>query len=405
MNYNISNFSLYLFCILAFSPVAVPLASFGNKSVDIVFFDLFFCICSIALFSSKKLFFYDYSVIYSSLAFVIYSLLLGLIGSIFESSLINFISSMKFVKPWLIFIVFCMAGSNFDFFSKPQFFKALTRSVALCVLALVFSQIYIVESLLPRWGSNFLGFETYGFPNTTGQYLGVVLSLLFFGWGIDSRLKVVYVICVFFALITAVMTLSRSGAFVVVIAGILFGILTAPKRFILFLLCFIVIFILVTLVGPPKVFDSSFLEIFDKIHNRINRLSSDDPLSGREEIWSIALNHVNENIFFGALFSPFSLISEHHQSAHNQYIEIFYKVGFLGLFIFLFPLVIIFYKLIVNLYSGTNFENLLITSALVSMLAASIGNFTQPNYTDSLVGGIVFALAGLSIGVRRRYAG
>ena len=405
MKINVSIYAIHIFCFLALSPIALPIGSVGSKPIDLVFIDLFLMMLIIFLLLSKKVLFFDQLVFFSSLLFVIYSLLLGLAGSILDSSLINFISSIKFIKPWLIFIVFCLLGNNFDIFSNLSFFKAVSRSAAVCVLVLVFSQIYIVQTILPRWGSNFIGIETYGFPNTTGQYLGVIVSLLLLGFFMDARLRLLYVLCGFAALLTAIMTLSRSGMFVTIITVLLFWLMRAPKHFLLFLLSLPVILVLAILVGMPTEFDNSIIDILEKIQNRMDRLVSADPLSGRGLIWDIALTYVNENIIFGSMFSPFSLISGHHQSAHNQYIETFYKVGIIGSVFFIFALAAVFHRLLVNSFSNNHSLVVLATTAFVSMLALSIGNFTQPNYTDSLVGGILFALAGLSIGVLKRNAG
>lgn len=313
--------------------------------------------------------------------------------------IINFISSVKFIKPWLILIVFNLLGNNFDIFSNIRFFKAVSRSAAVCVLLLIFSQIYFVQTILPRWGSDFMGFETYGFPNTTGQYLGVIMSFLLFGFFIDVRLRLLYIFCVFAALLIAIMTLSRSGAVVTIMTVLLFWLLRAPKQFLLLSLSLPVILVVTILLGMPSEFDYSIIEILEKIQNRMDKLLSTDPLNGRGSIWGIALTYVNENIIFGSMFSPFSLISGHHQSAHNQYIETLYKVGILGLVFFIFALAVVFHRLFINLFSNNHSLVVLATTAFVSMLAVSIGNVTQPNYTDSLVGGLVFALAGLSIGV------
>lgn len=396
-------FLIYFICILIFSPVAIPLSSIGRKSVDIVFIDLIALILFLFLILKSKIKISDSYVIKPILLFIIYSFFLGVIGSIYESSYINVLSSIKFIKPWFILIVFYLISKNYNYFTTLDFFSTISRSATLCILLLLFSQIFILQNILPRWGGNFVGLETYGFPNTTGQYLGVMVSLIIFGSIIDSRYKFFYLLTLLSATLISVMTLSRSGFLVTIISIFLFTFYKARKEFlILILLCFPV-FGLTFLLFDDLVI--SYAEISGKVFNRFERLSSTDPLSGRGSIWSIAVDFVSEHPFFGAMFSPFSEISGHHQSAHNQYIESLYKTGFLGFLFMIIALLSIMYQLLRNSINNDLSRGLISFAALISFLAVNIGNLTQPNFTDSLVGGIVFALAGIGIGVNKRNAG
>ena len=134
-----------------------------------------------------------------------------------------------------------------------------------------------------------------------------------------------------------------------------------------------------------------------RVQDRVNRSTeSEDPSSGRFDIWEFALELSAEKPIFGYMFESFSRYTGDVDTPHQQYLEVLYKCGGLGL---------LFYGSVLgSCWMVTNRLLRLATfrspawyrlHAMVAMLGAVLlGNLTQPNLTYSLTGNMVFLMFG-----------
>ena len=134
-----------------------------------------------------------------------------------------------------------------------------------------------------------------------------------------------------------------------------------------------------------------------RIQDRVNRSTeSEDPSSGRFDIWEFALELSAEKPIFGYMFESFSRYTGDIDTPHQQYLEVLYKCGGLGLLLYgsvLGSCLMVTRRLLrLTTFGAPAWYRL---NAMIAMLGAvSLGNLTQPNLTYSLTGNMVFLMFG-----------
>jgi O-antigen ligase len=137
--------------------------------------------------------------------------------------------------------------------------------------------------------------------------------------------------------------------------------------------------------------------IKEGVSRRINRtFSHEDPSSGRIAIAQETISLISEKPFLGYSFDSFSRYHDGHSTPHNQYLEVLFKAGLLGFFSYFFFVFVLLYFVVKNKHRSyfLNYNNIYIKSFLCVFFAISIGNLTQPNFSYSQTGNVLFAMLG-----------
>lgn len=129
---------------------------------------------------------------------------------------------------------------------------------------------------------------------------------------------------------------KRAGTIAFVIAVFVYYLtvlLTTEGRYKIWQLLLFVIGIAVFLWGIDYLFQNSDLYIIE----RLNRLEMDEG-SGRVELYRVVFNMIGETDFIGLVlghgFSAVGLDSPMHMGAHNDFLEVIYDYGIVGLFLY-----------------------------------------------------------------------
>ena len=144
--------------------------------------------------------------------------------------------------------------------------------------------------------------------------------------------------------------------------------------------------------------ETDFVSILlERIRERVERSTeSEDPSSGRFDIWALAIELWLEKPVFGYMFESFAKYGVDIDTPHQQYLEVLYKCGGLGLVLYLGMLVSCLYRtrrlLVLTVRKSVAWSQL--HAAMAMLVGLLIGNLTQPNLTFSVTGNLVFLLFG-----------
>lgn len=294
---------------------------------------------------------------------------------------IVFLSLIKFYKAFFAVSVGYYCSKRL---SIREFLLILGWSSAALSVLLALDQFFVRADFLPRWGEKILGFDVYGFPNSSASFYIIPLAGLVSCWHVTGR----NIFLLFAAGLAAFMifSLSRSAFIVLTLFGLLSILFSSTQKKIIFLCLLGVVFFVITSVIPDSGFDS--------LINRLVRISmDDDPSNGRFEIWTRALELFFEKPIIGYLFESFSSFHEFHDTPHSQYIEVLFKtgvIGFLLYFGYLFYIAISIHMMRHRV--SDKGERAALNTILGAILILLIGAATQPNISYSVSGSWVFVL-------------
>jgi len=382
--------------------VAIPIVRIGSKPVDLVLSDIFLAFVFFFLFITA-LCAGKIAVSRSSLVFVYLGLFMAGVTSAELGNLMPMISAVRFYKPFLfLFIGFCLA-KNHKFINN--FDKNIVQMSVIISFILVLSTL--IDPRFPRllWGENFLGLGVYGFPNSAMSFFSIVSFFLLAGF-LQTKKKIYLAIFIGLSL-TIILSLSRSSIVVLVSGSLILQ--TFYKKKILMLLyivlfCLVVSACLFAVKDHPKVSPSLYL-LNDRIQRTLGN-TENDASSGRLDIWTNAVEVICEKPLLGYGFESFSNYSEGYDTPHQQYLEVAYKTGIIGLLFYSFIIIYMFVSSL-KLYRTLLFSSGISISIVVfisTLFAISLGNMTQPNFSYSLTGNFIFFLFGIILGEKERIA-
>ena len=390
-------------------PIHSTIATVGDKPIDMMLSDLLFLILPIAYpfirsqptkaqCAAAKVPIRWYSVT-PTLAFlcIVYMTAEAAIGLGVSGETVRVFSAFKLAKP----VGFVLLGLLLGSWSDPlEFIDILSRSFAVIVGLTFFFTVTDPSFPLGEWGKYIFQFELSGYPNSPMSFYAVLVPLLIaaadttrvrsirlVGWGLAAA-----------ATLIILGSMSRSSTLALFFGTVIYLATTGRQAFLVG--CFIVVTVF-SIVGFgifSALQETQVVEVLtERIQDRVDRSTEqDDPSSGRFEIWQFALELCAEKPIFGFLFESFSRYAGDVDTPHQQYLEILYKCGGLGLLIYssiLISCLTITRRLLRLTVPGSpNWHRLHAMFAM--MIAVMIGNLTQPNLTYSLTGNMVFLLFG-----------
>lgn len=379
------NFVVLISMILVLLPLSLPVGNIGDKPIDLTYSDLLLAISFIyflfvgkflASRNERKLL----SISFFAFSFIIF---LGGIGSILkEGDILPFLSSIRFAKH----ILFVFSAFLIYKLYRPSLDTLITYTgyVSLWMVIVLFLSDVFFNPQFPssRWGGVFLGFETYGFPNSIAVfysfYICFILILLF----AKKRMLVIPILLLIVGIIF--FTFSRSGwvtALIVLLPVMIYSSLKSKR------LIFINICLLIFLVICISFFFDMLFPIIEPWMYKVDTITGKDiTVSGRDLIWNEAIKLIYDQPIFGYLFFPFSNYVSGYDTPHQQYLEILYKMGLVGFscyFLYLFYLYLVFAK---SGWNGNLLRKVVVISVSLLTLGIMITNFGQPNFSFSLLG-------------------
>lgn len=377
-------FVVLISMVLVLLPLALPVGNIGDKPIDLTYSDLLLAISFIYfLFIGKFIASRNERKLLSISIFVFsFIVFLGGVGSILkEGDILPFLSSIRFAKHILFvfsaFLIYKLYRPSLDILIT------YTGYVSLWLVVVLFLSDVFFNPQFPssRWGGVFLGFETYGFPNSIAVfysfYICFILILLF------SKKRMLIVPILLLILGIVFFTFSRSGwvtALIVLLPVMIYSSLKSKR------LIFINISLLVFLVVCISFFFDKLFPIIEPWMYKVDTITGKDiTVSGRDLIWNEAIKLIYDQPLMGYLFFPFSNYVSGYDTPHQQYLEILYKMGLVGFslyFLYLFYLYLVFAK---AGWSGNLLRKVVVTSVSLLTLGIMITNFGQPNFSFSLL--------------------
>lgn len=400
----IQNIGTWLIAIAAVYPVAFRLADVGGKPVDAVLSDFLYLL--ILLTPPRKLLTIPAGVDLRILATVrvsafvciAYSLGLSLVGYATSTEFSRVVSAIKFVKP----MTFVLLGTYLAMLFPPVLLLR-RMGIAFCFVVLATMGTALTIPAFPRcaWGQWLFGYETYGYPNAPMTFYGVMLPLLIAAADSErSRtLRLIYRGATLIGIILVVASLSRSSTISMVVAMTIYLFATGRGYVPVATAVGIGVF---TVAGVSLMRIETNIDAIEFLQGAVERrllqtFEGEDALSGRGGIWLMAVELSSRRPVFGYMFEPFARYSVIYDTAHQQYLEVLYKTGVLGLALYLWVLgsgAAGIWHLVRNAAVRSPAWYLL-WSALAALLGTMVGCLSQPNLTYSLTGNTMFLMLGM----------
>lgn len=378
-------------------PLALPIGSVGDKPVDLVFSDLllpvafFYCLYLILSggYIARK---HAWIVSLSALA-IFYFLINPMIGALGSTDgFVRLLSALRFLKHFFFVFVAYMVWRV----CKPTIEETFSigAKVSICIVAiLLFSDIFLNPGFpSSRWGGIFLGMTVYGFPNSPAVFYA--FYLMFFLCAAQMTRNSIYLLLFFCALLIIFFSFSRAAWVTALL--LVFFISVTTKLFSGRMALITAISLAVASIGFVTYIDE-IVKIAEPWMYKIDTLSGKNvTLSGREGIWDLAVSLIVQKPWFGYMFEPFSNYNMVYDTPHQQYLEVTYKSGLVGLLVFVgFYAVFAFGLARKGFFSrGRRDERVPITCLLALLLAIFASNFVQPSVSYSVLGNaLVFYLS------------
>ena len=337
-----------------------------------------------------------------ALLFIAYATTLAGLGMGMSGEIVRLYSAFKLVKP----IGFVFLGMLLGEWTDPFDFVGIMGWVYGIVGGLtLFFTVSSPEFPAGEWGKYLFEWELNGYPNSPMSFYAALIPLLIAS-AESSRHRFVPVVGWILAagLVLVILgSMSRSST-LVLIFGLMIYLITTGRTallaggFVALMVFSVIGFGLFSVLKETEVVSV----LGNRVQERLERSTeSEDPSSGRFEIWQLAVELGIERPIFGYMFESFSRYSE-YDTPHQQYLEVLHKCGGLGLLLYL-TLIGSGFKSIVRLQrmAPTRSPPWYMLRAIMAMLVGlMVGNFTQPNFTYSLTGNMVFLLLGLFCSAR-----
>jgi len=312
--------------------------------------------------------------------FYFFACLLGVfLNVLFEGGGIASVAS--FLRPARTFFLF-FSGVCFFLICRDFSERIVAWSAALVALLIFASDVFFNPLFpSPRWGGYFGSMEVYGFPNSPG-FLYVVFFALIVALAKHNKM---YLFVAGISALTIILLSSRNSM------ASLFLLVLALSYFRVVKLWFVAL----SVVAIAVFLADAGLNL-NLLSSKFDRTLSDGVLYGRDYVWQDVLGLALDRPLFGYGFEPLSFNYSKHDTAHNQYIEYFYKSGLIG-----FLLVGLLWGYIVFAYNrarvvSSGFVRDFYAAILSVILVALFSNIAQPNFSYTVTQGVFVFVAGIS---------
>lgn len=382
---------LYIFWVLYFAPLAVNIGYIGDKPVDLALSDVFALALPVLLIASPSLPARHWHFI----ALLSYFIFLGLLGAFLEGGDVrNIFSAITFSMPFVHLLIGGILARRWGF--------SLLRTAPPALAAVVF--VLLLSDLLfgsfprgcgteGRWGGCFFALEVYGFVNSSSGYLAVMVGLLasslFLSNTKISRMMAIMAIAGLMLIVP--LSLSRSAAITIAVI-LLFTVWSINRAVAVASLALAVIS--ASFVLP--LLENSWIGrgLVDRVYAGIYR---GDLFSGRFGIWDETLALISDAPIIGHSFGYFSEFS-YFGTAHNQYLELMFKSGVLGIIIYFgfMASVVVRARAIMIEY---DIDRRVVVIFYGTVLAILLNSLSQPLMNYAVMANVIFLFSGMALAV------
>lgn len=390
-------------------PVHSNVATVSDKPIDLMPSDLLFVVLPISYFfirtkptkeqcDAVNAPIHAYTVTPTlALLCIAYVTALAGIGLGMSGETVRLFSAFKLAKPIGFVFLGLLLGSWTDPF---EFMDIYARMYGIVVAMSLFFTVTEPSFPLGDWGKHLFDAELSGYPNMPMSFYGVMVPLLLSAADITkNRLLQLTGWCLAAAAALIVVgSMSRSST-LALFFGTTIYLGTTGRQSLLAGTCVVMVFLSMIGFGLFSVLQDSHVVavLTERVQDRVDRsLETDDPSSGRYEIWQVAIELSAEKPVFGYLFESFSRYMGDYDTPHQQYLEVLYKCGSVGLGIYaaLLGSCLVITRRLLRLTQIGAPAWYRLHAAAAMLIGALIGNLTQPNLTYSLTGNMVFLLFG-----------
>lgn len=370
-------------------PLALPVGTVGGKPVDLVYSDAllviaFFYMYLVAL-GEGRVARKHANLMFFALGVSVYFLAVSVLGAMaFGDTAIRVLSALRFLKPFLFSCAAYMVYRSMRPTLNDVVSGAAKISVLMVVLLLLSDVFFNSSFPSSRWGGNILGVDVYGFPNSPSVFYAfyVFFSML----ALQLTRKYVFVIGVLGGLLLIMFMFSRSGWIAAIILLSIMGVVSSVFSWRAFV-GYISVSVLMLIMF--WVYYEDIIVIIGPWMYKIDTLSGKNiTLAGRQDIWRYAVDLILQKPFFGYSFEPFSHYVADFDTPHQQYLEVAYKAGLAGLFVYLSFYLWLGFQIVRAGISGKLGHGSKITGffCLAIFLAILASNFAQPSISYSVLG-------------------
>jgi len=380
------------------APVALSAGSFGSKPVDLTFADVW--LLAFILFALLRAFLVKAPFIVASrkvitiaLIPILYFSMLGIIGGILnQNPLSNIVSAARFTKPFIFIIIGWQIFNIYRHAVVRPFFVTCFMMQAIVISSdLIWGNFPLGCGIESRWGGCFFQGEVYGFPNSSASFQVMLTGLMIGMAYLMPKTKIMLVFIIPMGAVLAMLSLSRAAWIYFFWLLICFWWLLLNDRQKIFSAVSIAFLIFVAL-GPVMSVD---FDLLAGILSKIERSTGDDPSSGRFSIWMDAIDLISANPIFGYRFDYFSDYVIDFDTPHNQYLEIAFKSGLIGLMLYV-CIIIVLWRCISP--RKINADRRVLSFFKWGVLAGLMLNgIFQPIFSYSIVSNLVMLLVGYAL--------
>lgn len=389
-------------------PIHSTAATVGDKPIELLLSDIVFLLVPfLYLFArtpqpkqsaktAKQVIHGDRLTPLIAIVFIAYATTLAGIGMGMTGEMIRIYSAFKLVKP----IGFVVLGLLLGIWIDPyEFLKTIGWVFGVISGITMFYTVIGPEFPAGEWGRSIYEWDLSGYPNSPMSFYGAMVPLLLaaaessrhrflplLGWCLAGGTA-----------LTILGSMSRSSTLVLIVGTIIYLVTTGRTAVLAGCFVAVMVFSVIGFGLFSIVKDTAFVATLEqRVQQRLERSTeSEDPSSGRFDIWQLALELAVEKPVFGYMFESFSRYAE-YDTPHQQYLEVLHKCGTLGLLLYLALLgsgLTTILRLKRRTRSGS--EPWYLLRGMQGMLiGVMVGNLTQPNLTFSLTGNMVFLLFG-----------
>lgn len=322
-------------------PISIEVVNFSDTPVELVLADfiLFFSILFLIVkrLTLNTINYYDLKFFY---VFIAFTFLISFISSIYYQSLSPVAGQLRFVKStFVICVAYYLALENKE--ATEKYIVKLSYIFSLIAFSLILSDL-IFNGVFPlgRWGGNLFSFDVYGFPNAAASYYAICSVMLFYSIEREKNplLKFLLILGLLLVFAICIFSLSRNALFTYLMSTLLSVVFLLKNYRLRLFIIFVFIFFIIMMVP--------YILLNEGVMYKFNAISGADPLSGRGDVWVFSLNFIGISPLWGFGFYSFNNWGFEIGTLHNMFLDIIYKMGFIGLFMYLtlFLLPIIRYK-------------------------------------------------------------
>ena len=390
-------------------PVHSTVATVGGKPIDLMLSDLLFLIMPVAYLFVRStpsaaqceaarapITWYTLTPALALICIVYMTALAG-IGLGMSGETVRVFSAFKLAKP----VGFVLLGMLLGSWSDPlEFVDIFSKAFGVIAGLTLFFTVTEPSFPLGEWGKYIFELELSGYPNSPMSFYAVLVPLLIaaadctrnqtlrlLGWCVSAGTALVIL-----------GSMSRSSALALFFGVTIYLVMTGRRAL---LTVGVVLIVLLSIVGFglfSALRDTQVVTVLmQRVQDRVDRSTeSEDPSSGRFEIWQVALELWSEKPVFGYMFESFSRYTGDVDTPHQQYLEVLYKCGGLGLAIYaaLLASCLMVTRRLLRLSTRGSDAWYRLHALAAMLIGVLLGNLTQPNLTYSLTGNMVFLLFG-----------